>query len=71
MERILYTPEEVAKDLSLTVEQVKRLARDGGMPHHRVGRYYRFTPSDIDKYVNMTRRDATGQTDRSRAAHKA
>lgn len=50
MEKLL-TATEVAARLQVTVEWVHGMARDGGIPAIKLGRYWRFSQSDIDEWL--------------------
>lgn len=52
--------QEVAELLGTTDQHVRKLARDGRIPHYRIGALYRFDPAEVDTYLGAQRRDATG-----------
>jgi excisionase family DNA binding protein len=45
--RPLYTPEDAAKALAVDVSWLLRQAREGVIPHVRLGKYVRFDPREI------------------------
>jgi excisionase family DNA binding protein len=46
----LLTPAELAQRWSVRQQQVWRLAREGGLPVVRIGRYMRFRLADIERW---------------------
>ena len=51
----LMTAEEVASALRMGVKQVRALAANRLIGHHRIGREYRFTQADVAAYLASTR----------------
>lgn len=48
----VFTFEDVAERLQVSVGTVKRLVREGRLPYRRVGdRMVRFTQQDVDEYL--------------------
>lgn len=47
----LLTVEEVAKQLRLHPDTVKRLLRDGVIPGYKIQNSWRVKPADLDAYV--------------------
>ena len=47
----LYSAEEAAAYLRLHVKTLQRLAHDGKVPCARIGKYWRFRLSDLDRWV--------------------
>ena len=51
----LLTPDEVANTLRLARKTVVTMAREGRLPCIRIGRFYRFDPADIDRWIQENR----------------
>jgi len=45
------TLEEAAKHLKIGKSTIYRLARDGGLPAHRMGRVWRFDAEELDEWL--------------------
>ena len=54
MDQGLLTAKEMARILSISEQEVRRCARLGYIPHHRVGRLMRF---DLEEVLRATRQD--------------
>ena len=50
----IYTAEQVAEHFQVKKQQVMRLATSGKWPSHRVGKFTRFTQSDIEAIKEIT-----------------
>lgn len=50
----LYTLAETSERLGLSVTTIRRRIGDGTMPHHRVGKFIRFSADDLQAYVEST-----------------
>lgn len=59
----LLTPADVAARWQVTVGQVQRLARQGNVPHVRVGRYLRFRADQVEAWERGGGADEDGQAD--------
>lgn len=46
-----YTVEEIAKHLSVSKETIYRWLERKRIPAHKVGKLWRFSPSEIDSWV--------------------
>ena len=53
----LLDAEEVAARLNVPVSWVHRAAREGRLPAIKLGRYTRFDPADVDRWI-ATQKDA-------------
>jgi excisionase family DNA binding protein len=62
----LLTPEETAVYLGLHVETVRRMARQRRIPCSKIGRYWRFRPTDLDDF--MARGGTLGEQDQGSMA---
>jgi len=51
----LLKPEQVATMLNVARKTVVNMAREGRLPHVRVGRRYRFDPTEIDRWIQQNR----------------
>jgi excisionase family DNA binding protein len=51
----LYSEQEAAKALSLSVDTVRRARRDGSMPFRRLGNRVRYTETDLLEYLERRR----------------
>ena len=49
---VLMTPDDVAKKLAISKEGVRRLIHRGDLNARKVGRLLRFTPDDLDTFLN-------------------
>lgn len=47
-------PNEVAERLHMSVDRVRRMAQRGEMPHHKDGRFLKFTEQNIADYIAAT-----------------
>jgi excisionase family DNA binding protein len=54
----LLTAREVGRQLGIPETKVRAEARAGRFPHHKIGRYRRFSSDQIDAYLRLTRIDA-------------
>ena len=52
--------EEVAEMLGVTYQLIYRLVRSGELPAVRLGKLYRVSSSDLDKYLQQSKRAASG-----------
>ena len=52
----LLTPDDVAELLCVARRTVVTMARDGRIPHIRIGRFVRFDPTEIDRWLRDRRR---------------
>lgn len=50
--RRVFTDAEVAEVLRVPVRRVQELCRRGTLAHHRIGRAYRITASQLDAYLS-------------------
>ena len=56
----LWTLEEVAARLATTTRHVRRLVADRRLPHLKIGRFLRFEPGEIERWIaNQRGTDAT------------
>ena len=53
----LLTAREVGSQLGIPETKVRAEARAGRFPHHRIGRYRRFSAEQVDAYLRLTRID--------------
>lgn len=60
----LITAEQLAELFRMSPRTLRDLAASGHIPHHRIGKHYRFSRDDIADILGMTRK--TPQTRRSR-----
>ncbi len=51
----LLTPDDVAELLCVARRTVVTMARDGRIPHIRIGRFVRFDPIEIDRWLRDRR----------------
>ena len=49
----LLTDVQVAQMLRLHQKTVQKLARNGEIPAIRIGRYWRFSPSALQRWINV------------------
>lgn len=56
----LYTVEEVAEKLRLSVGYVRGLCRDGKMKSVKIGHVYRISEQDMVDYIDSLRNSQTG-----------
>ena len=54
--------EEVADMLGVTYQLIYRLVRSGELPAVRLGKLYRVSRTDLDRYLERSKRAATGGT---------
>jgi len=47
------TPREAAEYLTLNVRTIYRLAKEGKLPGHKVGRNWRFSKDALDKWLSV------------------
>ena len=52
---VLMTPDDVAKRLAISKEGVCRLIHRGALNCRKVGRLLRFTPDDLDTFLDRAR----------------
>ena len=52
----LLTAAEVARELQLPTSWVYRAAREGRLPYVACGRYVRFDPADVERWVHEQKR---------------
>ena len=50
------TPDDVAELICVARKTVVTMARDGRIPHIRIGRFVRFDPTEIDRWIRNQRR---------------
>ncbi|HEX3000323.1 MAG TPA: helix-turn-helix domain-containing protein [Armatimonadota bacterium] len=50
-----YTPEQAAEVLQVTVGTVRKLARDGRLQGAKIGRHWRFSERDIERFLEDAR----------------
>jgi excisionase family DNA binding protein len=50
---VLYTVEEAAEMLGVTVDFIRRRYQKGEIPHVRIGRYVKFSQANIDAIVDQ------------------
>ena len=50
MTKTTFTTEEVADLLSIDVQTVRRWCRDGDLPAAKLGRHYRVSRSDLERF---------------------
>lgn len=50
-----FSTKEVAKILGVPYEQARRLIVDGDLAHLTIGRHYRVTDVEIERYLNSAR----------------
>lgn len=62
--RRLYTQEEVARMLALSVRTVKELTATGELPCRRIGRAVRYADADLDYFVDALENLPYGQSRR-------
>lgn len=60
VDQLLYTPEEAAGIVQLTTYWLKYNARQGLIPHRRVGRAFRFAIEDLEAIKDMSARPVKG-----------
>jgi len=58
------TLEEAAKHLKIGKSTIYRLAREGDLPAHRMGRVWRFDAEELDKWLK-TGKDASNTADQA------
>lgn len=63
-EQLLYTPKEAAGMVSLTAHWLITRARKGEIPHHRVGKLYRFGREDLEAIKKMHAQPVGKKSDR-------
>lgn len=66
--QLLYTPKEASKIVSMSGHWLVKNAREGRIPHHRVGRLYRFSHENLTAIKDMTAQPATATPKASRIA---
>lgn len=63
MPRELLNIKQVQEILGISERTAFRLIKDGELKGFKVGREWRFEPSDIDDYIERQRRKAAGLSD--------
>jgi len=58
------TLEEAAKHLKIGKSTIYRLAREGDLPAHRMGRVWRFDAEELDQWLK-TGKDASNTTEQA------
>jgi excisionase family DNA binding protein len=53
--RLFIDPPAAADRLGMKESRLRKLAQAGKIPHHRDGRFLRFTEDDLAAYVESTR----------------
>jgi excisionase family DNA binding protein len=66
-ERSFLTPKEVSDFLRVSTQTVLRWIKEGKLPAYKVGRVWRISKVDLDKWLNQQRtpRKVDDQADRS------
>lgn len=59
VDQLLYTPQEASTIVSLTPHWLVKNAREGRIPHHRVGRLYRFSLENLKAIKETTAQPVT------------
>jgi excisionase family DNA binding protein len=54
----LLTAREVGAQLGIPETKVRAEARAGRFPHHKIGRYRRFSADQVEAYLRLTRVEA-------------
>jgi excisionase family DNA binding protein len=62
---MLLTPDDVAELLQVNKSWVYEAARDGRIPHVRLGRYVRFEPEEIEAWLKTQRSEPLPNRSRS------
>ena len=62
---MLLTPDDVADLLKVNKSWVYEAAREGRIPHVRLGRYVRFEEAEIEEWLKTLRTEARAYTARS------
>jgi excisionase family DNA binding protein len=52
---VVYTADEAARLLRMSVWTLREKCREGLIPHHKDGRIFKLTQADIDTYLAHTR----------------
>jgi excisionase family DNA binding protein len=55
----LLTADEAAEHLRIHVKTLQRLARDGRVPSVRMGKYWRFRLSSLDRWVTTIQNEVS------------
>jgi len=55
---LLYTPEQAAKIVNLSRFWLVKLAREGQISHHRIGKLYRFSRENLDEFKDASAQPA-------------
>ncbi len=56
----LLTIEQLADHLGVTERHVRRLVAERRIPFLKVGRFVRFDPTDVNRWLDRTRRQTAG-----------
>lgn len=64
----LLTAEQLADLFRMSPRTLRDLAATGHIPHHRIGKHYRFSRDDIAEILQMTRQIPRNRRSRPRAA---
>lgn len=67
----LLTAEELATRLRIPARTIKDQASAGRLPHHRLGKHYRFSTEDIAEILRLTRQQPTSRRTRTGATRVA
>ncbi len=51
----LYTVQQVAEKFEVHPNYVRRLAKSGDLPAHKIGNEWRFTDEDLSKFLETTK----------------
>lgn len=65
-----FTPIQLARHLNCSKDKVLRMARAGEIPSFRIGRLWRFFPSQVDQVLDR-KPDPWAQSNQSRARRRA
>jgi excisionase family DNA binding protein len=63
-QELLISTKDAAQRLGIHSSTLREWAVRGKLPFHKVGRIYKFTPSDVDTFIANTRVQAPPQGDR-------
>jgi excisionase family DNA binding protein len=62
----LFTAEQLAELFHLSARTLKDQAGAGAIPHHRFGKHYRFSRTDIQQILHLTQHDPSHRYQRPR-----
>lgn len=68
VDQMLYTPEEASDIIRLTPHWLVKSAREGRIPHHRIGKLYRFSRENLDEIKRTTAQPAAASRSTCRSA---